>query len=306
MPVDFQLTIRSMQSKIYAANSSDFEWRPRGVVANSRAILRDCVLRISNHFHSRDESSFLRCLFLHNVFDDQKQAFEDQIRALKNLGVFVNTNTCLKMLSGEMPIDGPYYHLSMDDGYRNNFQNAMPILQKYEVPAIVFVATDLIGCTWDVAAKFCRDAGCNGVLEMASWSDLKKACDSGFEIGSHTRSHARFSEISSDEEKLKSEILGSKEAIEERLGRSCDFISWPFGTLPDQDKRSIDFVRKVGYKACFGGFRGSVKRIETDPFAIPRHQFEASWPSSHIEYFARGGGERRRGASSLKSERGSQ
>ena len=283
--------LEEMEKMQYARRSNEFFWRERTFKGLSRSLARDYAIRVSGMFQRPSQKGFLRCLFLHNVFDDQLAGFERQLRTLQSIGTFVDTPTCLAMLNSEQPIDEPFFHLSMDDGYRNNFTNAFPILERLKIPAIVFVASDLIECGWEKSEEFCRNAGCQGVIEMANWSDLRNFVSAGYEVGSHTRSHARFSDISTDNTQMSNEIGGSKAVIEDKLGISCDYISWPYGTPSDCDPASLRFVKEAGYKACFSAVRGQVIAGETSPFLIPRHQFEADWPISHLRFFARGGKE---------------
>ena len=88
------------------------------------------------------------------------------------------------------------------------------------------------------------------------------------------------------------EILGSKHDLENKLGISCDYISWPYGRLSDSNESALAFIKTSGFHACFSAVRGKLIPGKTDAFAIPRHHFEPHWPLSHIKYFALGGMER--------------
>jgi peptidoglycan/xylan/chitin deacetylase (PgdA/CDA1 family) len=223
------------------------------------------------------------------VFDDQRSDFERLILKLKKTGQFIDTGTCIQMLQGEKEIDRRYYHLSFDDGFRNIFTNALPILRKHEVPAILFVPSSLIESSWDKTQTYCLETTrYNSVIEMLRWDDLKEIVSLGYEIGSHTRTHARFSEISHNAALLEDELFGSKKELETNLGEECKYISWPYGRLTDADGVSLKTAKRAGYRACFGAYRGSIVPGQTDVFSIPRHHFEVQWPISHVEYFARG------------------
>ena len=277
-----------------ASNRYATRWRqaaplPQGLTANLRSWARNAIL-FAKAARARPHSvPFLRGLYCHYVFDDQIEDFERLIVELKSLGRFIDTDTCLDILEGKRELDGQYFHLSFDDGFRNVYTNAAPILRKENVPAAVFVCTGLIGAGWDDTQDFCLNTGrYRGVIEMMQWDDLGKLVEDGMEIGSHTRLHARLSDISHDLGRLKNEIMGSKQELEERLGRPCRYISWPFGRRSDVDAVALQMTRKAGYRACFGAFRGSIQPLRTDPFSIPRHHFEPQWPLSHVKYFAYG------------------
>jgi peptidoglycan/xylan/chitin deacetylase (PgdA/CDA1 family) len=278
-----------MSEKKYATRWKQAAPMPTGIVGKARSALRHVTLSTLSLANRSLDESFLRCLYCHTVFDDQIQEFERLLLELKRTGTFVDTDTCVQMLSGEKTIDNRYYHLSFDDGFRNNFVNALPILRKHDIPCIFFVPSSLIDASWDSTKVFCRQTTrYRDVIEMMKWEDLAQVILSGYEVGSHTRTHARFSAISHDCTLLQDEILGSKQELEMHLGVPCKYISWPYGRITDADAVSLEVAKSSGYQACFGAFRGSVIPAATDIFRIPRHHFEVQWPVSHIKYFARG------------------
>ena len=57
---------------------------------------------------------------------------------LKSIGTFVDTDTLISMLNGNKKVDKKYFHLSFDDGFKNNFTNAFPILLKHDGEFFLF------------------------------------------------------------------------------------------------------------------------------------------------------------------------
>src|SRR5579864_5022734 len=140
-----------------------------------RPFFRDAVLTILSQANKSLEDKFLRCLYCHNVFDDQTQQFDRLLLELKAIGTFVDTDTCVQMLRGDKIIDGRYFHLSFDDGFRNNFQNALPVLKKHKIPSIFFVPSSLIGADWYKTKLYCLETTRYGaVIEMLKWEDLSE------------------------------------------------------------------------------------------------------------------------------------
>lgn len=263
--------------------------KPNHFSGKWRSLLRSNVLSVSSLLNKKQEGKYLRCLYCHYVFDDQREDFEKLMIKLKQIGQFVDTSTCLQMLLDNKMIDQRYFHLSFDDGFRNNFTNAIPILSKLKIPAIFFVPSSFIEADWDITFKYClQTMHYRGVIEMLKWNDIHEILSFGFEIGSHTKTHMRFSAISNDLNLMKEEILGSKIEIETNTGVECKYISWPFGKLRDADDKSLQMVKSAGYTACFGAYRGTILPGKTNIYSIPRHQFEVQWPVSHTLFFARG------------------
>lgn len=262
---------------------------PSDIKGKLRATIRSIYLSISSAIQKKEDDNFLRCLFCHYVFDNQREDFKLLLKELLSNGEFVNTETCIDMLKGKRKIDKRYYHLSIDDGFRNNFTNALPILKKYNVPAIFFVPSSLIGSDWEKTAHYCLNSTrYNAVIEMLRKEDLKSIISDGYEIGSHSKTHLRFSAISNNKDILKDEIIGSKNELEDMLNYDCKYISWPYGEKTDVNTESLEIVKQAGYEACFGAYRGTVNPGSTSAFSIPRHHFEVQWPISHTKYFMRG------------------
>jgi peptidoglycan/xylan/chitin deacetylase (PgdA/CDA1 family) len=264
--------------------------QPDTIAKKIRSTLRYLYLSLaSKNINKNNSSDFLRCIYCHYVFDDQIEKFEKIILALKNIGEFVTTDECLTMLNDNKQIKGNYFHLSFDDGFRNIYKNAYPILLKHSVPAITFLPTKFIDVDWEATAKYCIDiAKYKGVIETLKWNDVREMSKNGYEFGSHTRSHADLSKISDNNDILIDEINGSKSDINIQLNNNCDFFAWPFGEMKHIDDISLEFVRKAGYKACFGAFRGSIITGKTNILRLPRHHFEVEWPLTHIKYFVMG------------------
>lgn len=272
----------------FATRWRDAAQLPVGPAQHARQAARRAVLSLKARTSRRWAPTFVRGLFCHYVFDDQRADFDRLLRSLMRHGRFIDADACLRMLSGERPVDGRYFHLSFDDGFRNNLTNAVPVLREHGVPAAFFVPTSIIGADRARAQRYCREIQYPATIEVMTWDDVERLRECGFDVGSHTRTHARFSDLSGDPARLEDEIAGSKRELESRLGAACEYISWPYGRLCDADAPSLAVARAAGYRACFGAYRGSIRPLVTDPFRIPRHHFEVEWPLAHVEYFARG------------------
>jgi len=264
----------------------------RGLKARIRKTLRDSYLDIFDRISAPShQGSFLRCIYGHYVFDDQRAAFEAHIKMFCNLGEFVTTQDMVSMATGETPIDGRYFHLSYDDGLECLYRNAVPVLEQNDIPAIVFVNSAVSGPetnsetyrAWQKATNYRQP------LRIMDWNMLKQ---SGLEVGAHTRNHQRLSDISSDPSLLRDEIAGCKQDIEAALHKKCRYFAWPYGTLNDVDEVSVNMIRDVGYEAAFGVYRLAIKPDVINHFMLPRHHFEPQWPPRQVSYFARGGMEK--------------
>jgi peptidoglycan/xylan/chitin deacetylase (PgdA/CDA1 family) len=277
--------------KKYARVSSENRKPKSSIGSRIRTTARSTYISLANVFSGQTKRCFLRCIYCHFAFDDQVNQLEKTIQLFQKWGEFIDTEQAVAMVAGRKPIDGPFFHLSFDDGFKSIIQNALPVLAKYRVPSIFFVPSAIVASDYDIARPFSHQTTNNhGVLELADWDDLRRASDQGMEIGSHTRTHCRLSSLK-DPKELAIEIGQSKIEIEAKIGTPCKYISWPYGTFKDISTLALEQIKDAGYEACFSAVRGTVSSA-SDPFIIPRHHFELHWPFSHIAYFGKGNKEK--------------
>lgn len=117
--------------------------------------------------------------------------------------------------------------ISFDDGDLGQFENGHAELVKRGMTATFFVTTDWVGRP-----------------KYVSWSQLREMRQAGMSIGSHSRSHPFLSEL--DETALRSELLGSKNRIDQELDQITDTIALPGGDRPRRGLRPM--LSQVGYR----------------------------------------------------------
>ena len=129
--------------------------------------------------------------------------------------------------------------ITFDDGYEDVYLNALPILQKYEFTAYVFIITGYVGKynSWDY----------NPVRKRhLSWKQIKEMSEFGFGFGSHTVNHPDLTRI--DERFVGYELEESKEVLEDKLGKEVCFLSYPFGRY---NRFVQEEAERVGYKKAY-------------------------------------------------------
>ncbi|MBA2240013.1 MAG: polysaccharide deacetylase family protein, partial [Solirubrobacterales bacterium] len=144
--------------------------------------------------------------------------------------------------------------ITFDDAMRSVLDAAFPILRAAGFPATVFAPTDFIGSsrpmTWPGVESW-LDGPHRDELNALSWDELRALSAAGWEIGSHTRSHPRLTEI--DSSTLDSELRGSLAEIEARLDAPCRSLAYPYGAY---DARVVDAAARAGYAAAAGTMPG--------------------------------------------------
>ncbi len=147
----------------------------------------------------------------------------------------------------ENPPSGRMVAITFDDAYRSVLERAKPILDRLDMRASVYAPTNWPGregpMSWPGIAHW---VGTEHEPELAcmSWDELRGLADAGWEVGSHTCSHPRLAELA-DEDEIAAELEGSRHACEERLGRPCRSIAYPYGSYDD---RVVAAAAATGYE----------------------------------------------------------
>jgi len=184
--------------------------------------------------------------------------FAAQLRLLRSLGfTLTRLDTVAAWLRDATPPPPRSAVLTFDDGFDDLYEHAFPLLVESRVPAVIYVITDRRNDAW-------RSIRPHGPLRLLDWSRIREIADHGIAIGSHTRTHPRLTQCSTDQ--LRSEIADSKKIIEDKLGREIRHFCYPFG---DYDRRAIDAVRRAGYATACTTEKGVV-RPTADPLRLPR------------------------------------
>ncbi|MGH9383019.1 MAG: polysaccharide deacetylase family protein [Vicinamibacterales bacterium] len=121
--------------------------------------------------------------------------------------------------------------ITFDDGYWSFYAEAFPVLQEYGMSATVFIATG----DPRHAASHERVPTLEG-REMLGWSQIREMARAGIRFGAHSMTHPDLRTLSDQD--VSREILGSRDALEDRLGEAVSSFAYPFGRF-DQRSRAI-------------------------------------------------------------------
>lgn len=177
------------------------------------------------------------------------------------------------MLERRVPV-GRELAITFDDGYRDNFENAAPILERFGLPATFFVVSQWIGT--DVVPWWDRQAGVR--YPWMSWPDVQALQRRGFDIGAHTRTHADLGAVDGAAAEL--EILGARRDLESGLGAGVDLFAYPYGRQNNVTEANRTLVRAAGFRCCCSCFGGVVAN-GADPFHIARIPISSHQLSPH-------------------------
>ncbi len=204
-------------------------------------------------YHSVDSSG--------SVISITSEEFRAQIEYLNATGYkTISLSNFLEYLCGDIVPREKMVVLTFDDGFKNNYTEAFPVLRKYGFTATIFLATDYIDrvCSWEKHDSIAR-------LPLLSWDEIKEMSDYGIDFESHTCSHPYLSRLSREE--MKNELLESKTVIESQLNKQVTFFCHPYG---DSSRETQDAVRECGYVGAFGGLDYSLRNTIEDVYNLSR------------------------------------
>ena len=163
-------------------------------------------------FHSLDDSG--------SVISYEPAAFERLLEGLAgaHIPVVPLSEVCARPGS---------VSLTFDDAFANFHQVALPLLERYRMPATVFAVTDYCGRdnNWPLQSPRVP------ILPLMSWDRLRDAAGRGVTIGSHTLSHPNLAKLDSPGA-IRQELRQSRERIEQEIGRPVDAFAFPYGGVP--------------------------------------------------------------------------
>lgn len=186
--------------------------------------------------------------------------FEKHIQMLLSTGFTpISINAVEKYYSHNIPLPDKAFLVTLDDGFEDNYLNAFPIFQRYNIPAVIYLATGLLGKTnqWMSAPTFSE-------RKMLSWPQIKEMAMHGISFGSHTISHPRLTEL--DDDSVNKELTQSKQSIEDQLGLECSHFAYPYGLLTEKTR---ELVQQAGFTtAC--STRSGFNNTERDLLMLHR------------------------------------
>jgi peptidoglycan/xylan/chitin deacetylase (PgdA/CDA1 family) len=151
--------------------------------------------------------------------------------------------------------------VTVDDGYRDFHETVLPLLVRYRVPAVLYLATGLVA--GEGAGPDDPDA--------LTWSQLEEAVSTGLvTVGSHTHAHVDLSVA--PERRCHEELTRSKGLIEDRLGIACRHFAYPWAVGSPAANR---LVRRLFASAALDAWRTN-RAGAVDPWRLGRTPILAS------------------------------
>jgi peptidoglycan/xylan/chitin deacetylase (PgdA/CDA1 family) len=189
-------------------------------------------------------------------------SFARQMGMLKTLGYRgLSMSDAMPYLRGEQ--EGRVVVVTLDDGYVDNLESAVSVLQRYGFTATCYVVSGSLGQynVWDADRLGIRKP-------IMTAAQLRAWHVAGMEVGAHTRTHVRLSQCSDQQQR--DEIGGCKVELEQHLDAPVSQFCYPYG---DYDERAVATARQVGFTAATTTDRGRASSgSDIDLWRLPRIQ----------------------------------
>jgi peptidoglycan/xylan/chitin deacetylase (PgdA/CDA1 family) len=150
--------------------------------------------------------------------------------------------------------------ITFDDGYRDFYTNAFPLLSNYGFSATMFLPAAYIGHESKVFKG----------KECLTWAEVHEMQKAGIQFGSHTINHPQLEEIPFAQ--AEHEVRTSKEMLQDALGTAVHSFSYPFA-FPEANRkftsRLRDCLEQCGYRNGVTTILGSA-HAPVDRFFLKR------------------------------------
>lgn len=168
--------------------------------------------------------------------------FHFQMWYLKNFGFnVISLNELINIIKNNLKLPPYTVVITFDDGFKDFYQNAYPILKKYNLPATVFLVTDLI----DQEANW-EDIDLIGKDKLMSYNELMEIHNnSKIEFAPHTALHKNLTKLSLNEAELE-------------IKKSIDFIKNNFKIQP------------ISFAPPYGAYTNEILKI------LPKYNIQCS------------------------------
>ena len=153
--------------------------------------------------------------------------FEEQMRFLNGSDIeLISLTSLVNLMKEKKGFEKDFAVLTFDDGCERFQTMALPILNKYNMPATIYPVSGDLGAvaSWPKVI--------NPDLKLLSEENLKRVALTGIDVGGHTVNHTKLVEVELTE--AESEISRCKSALEKIIDGKLHSFSYPHGNYNNE------------------------------------------------------------------------
>jgi peptidoglycan/xylan/chitin deacetylase (PgdA/CDA1 family) len=186
--------------------------------------------------------------------------FSSQITWLQENGyTFIGLESNLSSYLRDVLLPQKLIVLTFDDGYSDNYTNALPVLRQRGIPATFFLVVGHIGGT----SKWRQ--GSLSTTPLLNWRQVREMDQMGMRFGSHTMNHQDLTALTS--QTLSLELSQSRKELEHALGKTVDIFSYPYSRC---NSLTTAYLKSHGYRLACTYQPGYVGGAGSDQFELQR------------------------------------
>ncbi len=214
-------------------------------------------------------------LFYHRIAEDKAspwtqsfETFSAQMHWLKQHFDLVSLEEAQRRLREGN--SRPAVHITFDDGYADNCNQAIPFLLAENIPCTYFVTTRFVS----EGLAFPHDVQRGKRLAVNTVAQLREMTAAGIEIAAHTRTHADLGKIQ-DRGRLQDEVIAAGEELQQLVGQTIRYFAFPYGLPQNLNADVFHLAYEAGYEAVCSAY-GGYNFPGDDAFHIQRIPVEDS------------------------------
>ena len=220
------------------------------------------VIGVSGRF-KKEPSEDLRVLVYHDVDFGLEKQFYGHLQDIQKKWSFIGPDDFINLFADSDLISGRHVHLTFDDGFESNHRIGTQLLPQMGIRATFFVIPGFVessglGNSQSFISERLfpgEDYPAETVSNLAmSWNQIRELVTCGHEIGSHTMTHPRLSELSDSE--IIREFVDSKTKIADETGKKPRQLAITFGDLKSISRRVLVLAYE-NYEVVHTSIRGS-------------------------------------------------
>jgi len=193
-------------------------------------------------------------------------------------------------VQGNYASSKPGLLVCLDDGRRDNFEVAAPLLEKFGLRGVFFVPVDFVDCPESEQPRFVKQHNISyGTSEpdvhAMTWPQVRELHARGHSIGGHTSSHRRMPPGVPATD-LEYELVRSRRVLEDRLSAPVESFCWVGGEAHNYSVEAAAIVQQQ-YPMAFTSFYGPVRNHD-NPHFLRRHNIEADWSLRRVDFYLSG------------------
>lgn len=238
------------------------------------------VLLFSFAFANSDEYIKVPIIMYHSILKDPARSnkytitpavLEEDLKYIKANGYeTITISDLISYVYDDKPLPPKPIILTFDDGHYNNYGYLYPLLEKYDMKAVI----SIVGSYTD---KFSETDEANLNYSYLRWKDINELISSGrVEFQNHTynlhdnthgRIGAKKKKGESDNEYkkiLEEDINKLQNEFKENTGYVPTCFTYPFGSISNS---SLDIIKELGFKASLSCEEG-INKITKNPNSL--------------------------------------